>query len=224
VGVSESILEIYRRAGRLAPGQGTVVYNLPPPSGGTSAVPRAEALRALGLPDRPLVVYVGKLSPGKGAHIFLEAASLVVARVPDACFALVGDGAVPRATPDADVRFLGSRPHSDVEILYTLADVVVHPAVWPEPFSRVPLEAAAAGKAVVGTRVGGTPEAVEDKVTGLLVERNDGPALADAIVRLLTDGSLREALGRNAREFIGRKFAADEVVARLLAAYRERRA
>lgn len=221
VGVSESIVDIYRRAGRLAPGQGRVVYNLPPPPLAGSGVPRAEALGALGLPDRPLVLYVGKLSPGKGIDVLVQAADSVAARVPEACFVVVGAGGTPARPAAADVRFLGSRPHAEVETLYALADVVVHPAVWPEPFSRVPLEAAAFGKPVVGTRIGGTPEAVEDESTGLLVERGDVSALADAITRLLTDARLRLTLGENAREVVARKFASGEVVARLLQAYEE---
>jgi glycosyltransferase involved in cell wall biosynthesis len=220
IGVSQSILEIYRRAGRIAPEQGRVVYNLPP-SGTGSPVARTEALAAFGLPDRPLVLYVGKLSPGKGFPVFLEAAGHVATHVPQACFVVVGDGALPPFQGKAEVRFLGSLTHSQVETLYALAEVVVHPSVWPEPFSRVPLEAAVFGKPVVGTKIGGTPESVEDKLTGLLVERGDPQALADAIVSLLTDEPMRQALGRNARAFVAKKFAPDAVIRDLLAAYRD---
>jgi D-inositol-3-phosphate glycosyltransferase len=97
--------------------------------------------------------------------------------------------------------------------------VVVHPAVWPEPFSRVPLEAAAFAKPVIGTRIGGTPEAVEDKSTGLLVERSDPDALARAIEELLADPELRLALGRRAAEMVSAKFSGDRIVDDLLRAY-----
>jgi len=103
--------------------------------------------------------------------------------------------------------------------LYALADVVVHPAVWPEPFSRVPLEAAAFAKPVIGTRIGGTPEAVDDKSTGLLVERSDPDALARAIEDLLADPDLRLALGRRAAETVAAKFSDDRIVDELLRAY-----
>jgi glycosyltransferase involved in cell wall biosynthesis len=95
----------------------------------------------------------------------------------------------------------------------------VHPAVWPEPFSRVPLEAAAFARPVVGTRIGGTPEAVDEKSTGLLVERGDAPALARALEELLANPELRLSLGRQASETTLRKFSGDRVVADLLAAY-----
>jgi len=219
VGVSRSILDIYGRAGRAPMDRAHVVYNLPPPARTPSPANRRHRLANLGLPDRPLVLYVGKLSLGKGFPVFVEAARAVLERMPEVCFVAAGAGA-PGPAAGTPVRLLGSRPHAEVERLYDLADVVVHPAVWPEPFSRVLLEAAAFAKPVVGTRIGGTPEAVEDKVTGLLVERNGPQALAQAIVDLLGDEALRRTLGQTAAEVVARKFGPDGVIDQLLAAYR----
>ena len=216
--VSLSLLDIYARADRLRPERGHVVYNLPPSTSGTGF--RAGRTRAdFGLPAGPLVLYVGKCSPGKGYPVFAEAARMVKARMPEACFAVAGQGPPEWMPRSPDIHFLGSRPHAEVEQLYALSDVVAHPAVWPEPFSRVPLEAAAFARPVVGTRIGGTPEAVEDKSTGLLVERSDAPALAHALEELLANGELRLSLGRQASETVLRKFSEDRVVADLLAAY-----
>jgi len=219
--VSQSVLDIYARAGRIVEERATVVYNLAPGPPTTSALTRQATLAGFGLPDRPLVLDVGKRSPGKGFADLIEAARELSARVPEACVVVVGDGRAGDAAQVGDnVRLLGSRPHADVEALYTLADVVVHPAVWPEPFSRVPLEAAAFVRPVIGTRIGGTPEAVEHEVTGLLVERHDPRALAQAIERLLGDAALRRDLGRRAAESVKRKFGAERVVPELLAVYR----
>lgn len=217
--VSRSLLDIYARVGRIRPGQGHVVYNLPPPPA-ESVVDRGHGLADFGLPDRSLVLYVGKRSPGKGFPVFVEAARIVAERLPEACFVVVGEGTGDSLAGGPDIRLLGSRTHAEVERLYGLADVVVHPAVWPEPFSRVPLEAAAFGKPVVGTRIGGTPEAIEDERTGLLVDRSDPEALAGAVERLLRDADLRRSLGQCGAEMVGRKFSADRVVEDLLAAYR----
>jgi glycosyltransferase involved in cell wall biosynthesis len=215
--VSQSLLDIYVRAGRLAPGRGHVVYNLPPPGG--SAPGRSRTRADFGLPAGPLVLYVGKCSPGKGYPVFVEAARLVHARRPEASFAVAGEDPPEWTGPAPGVRLLGRRPHGEVEELYALADVVVHPAVWPEPFSRVPLEAAASAKPVIGTWIGGTPEAVEDKVTGLLVERGDAGALARAVEELLDQPELRASLGREASRMVARKFSADRIVDDLLRAY-----
>jgi len=223
--VSASILDIYRRAGRIRPEQGRVVYNAAPVVGASaSGADRARVLAGFGLPDRPLVLYVGKLSLGKGFPVFVEAAGAVTSLRKDAVFVAVGAGSVPTPRVGVDLRCLGSRSHADVEALYAVADVVVHPAVWPEPFSRVVLEAAAFGKPLVGTRIGGTPEAVEDERTALLVERSDPQALALAISRLLDDAALRQRLGTGARALATERFAPAVVVEGLRAAYRDARA
>jgi glycosyltransferase involved in cell wall biosynthesis len=220
--VSQSLLDIYARAGRVRSATGHVVYNLPPPPA-QAAPDRTRSLADFGLPDRPLVLYVGKRSPGKGFPILVEAARITAARMPEACFVVVGEGPPDSRLGDDNLRLLGGRSHADVERLYALADVVVHPAVWPEPFSRVPLEAAAFGKPVVGTRIGGMPEAVEDERTGLLVDRSDPQALAKAVLRLLRDADLRRSLGERAAVMVGRTFSADRVVEDLLRTYRSAR-
>ncbi|MBI1736462.1 MAG: glycosyltransferase family 4 protein [Candidatus Rokubacteria bacterium] len=221
VGVSGNVLDVYRSAGRLRAGQGRVVYN--PASAVPVAAPvdRAAALAEFGLSDRPVVLFVGKRSPGKGFPVLLDAAARVAREVPDAQFVVVGDGAVSAVASAADVRLLGARTHAEVERLFAIADVYVHPAVWPEPFSRAMLEAAASGTAIVATRTGGTPELLDDGATALLVPPRDAAALAEAIVTLLRDPALRDKLGARAREVVGERFEPGGVARELLDVYRE---
>lgn len=222
IGVSASILQIYQGTGRVGPRKASVVYNLPPPTSPVvTPVPRARTRDAFGLPDRPIVLYVGKLSPGKGFPVFVEAARRIGTERPGTVFVVVGEGSPPDASPGTDFRCLGPRPGADVAALYGVADIVVHPAVWPEPFSRVLLEAGAFGKPVVGTSVGGTPEVIRDGDTGILVERSDPEALAKAVVRLLDDDQLRQRLGDNAQRFVTEHFSPGAVVSALLTAYAE---
>jgi glycosyltransferase involved in cell wall biosynthesis len=75
------------------------------------------------------------------------------------------------------------------------------------------------GRPVVATLTGGSPEAVEDGVTGLLVRTNDAGALADAIVALLRDPARRERMGVAARARLAAVFSEDKIVASLLDAY-----
>jgi glycosyltransferase involved in cell wall biosynthesis len=96
---------------------------------------------------------------------------------------------------------------------------VVVPSIVPDALSRVILEAMAASRPVIGTRVGGTPELVIHDVTGLLVERGDPKELAEAIATLLDDPSRRERLGQAAREHITRGFWSDQTVEQLVAIY-----
>jgi D-inositol-3-phosphate glycosyltransferase len=118
-----------------------------------------------------------------------------------------------------DARLLGPRPQAEVFDLYRAADVVVQPAVAPEPFSRVPLEAAAFGRPVVASDAGGNAEAVVDGVTGLLVPRDNAAALARALGRLLADEPLRAKLGEQARAHVAQAFGAEAAARALLAAY-----
>ena len=217
-GVSEEIVTIYAAADRIRRERARAIHNLPAmPTPQPDAAARLRA--AHNLPSRPIVLYVGKRSPGKGWHVWLEAIALIAAKRPDACFVIAGQGDDPMPSAD-NVRLLGALPHDDTLALYELADVVVHPAIWPEPFSRVLLEAAAAGKAIVATRVGGTPEAIDDGVTGLLVEPRDPVALADAVTRLLDDETLRRRLGQRAAETAATRASGARVVAQMHALYR----
>ena len=205
IGVSQGILDIYARSGLLeGVARVRVVYNLPPSS--PAAEPAGvEALRErLGVSGRPLILYVGKFSPGKGTADLVAAAGEIVRQFPDAVFVFVGEGELGAAGPH--IRRLGPVPNREVLALYPLSDVVVVPSVVPDALSRVILEAMAAGRPVVATRVGGTPELVLEGKTGILVERNDPAGLARAIGSLLRDGALREEFGaaarRRAEEFL----------------------
>ena len=76
------------------------------------------------------------------------------------------------------------------------------------------MQAMAAGKAAVSTRVGGIPYLAQDGQTGLLVDSGDVPALAEALVRLLKDDALRADMGRKAKQVAERRFRARVVAER----------
>jgi len=114
---------------------------------------------------------------------------------------------------------LGSVPQPTLFALYRAADVVVVPSVWPEPLSRVLMEAMRFGRAVVATRVGGSPELVEDGVTGLLVAPRDPAALAGAVAGLLRDPERRARLGAAAARRTETEFDEERLVGVLLDAY-----
>jgi glycosyltransferase involved in cell wall biosynthesis len=221
IGVSAGILDIYRRSGLLEGVRSThVIHTVPPPTAPPPAA-EVEALRErLQLHGRQIVLYVGKFSPGKGSADLVAATESVASRCPSATFLFVGEGVLDTHGP-ADIRRLGPMPNRDVLALYPLADVVVVPSVVPDALSRVILEAMSAGRAVVGTRVGGTPELVIDDVTGVLVERGDRKALADVITALLQDDARRARLGAAAREHVRSRFATDHTVEQLVAVYAE---
>jgi len=218
VGVSDGILGIYRRSGLLEGARRVETIYTIPPLGVPSSAAEGQAARARHALEGRVVLFVGKLSPGKGTADFLNAADLVHRRHRDAVFVLVGEGQVP--VPVAPwLRRLGRLDNRDVLALYAAADVVVVPSVIPDALSRVVLEAMAAGRPVIGTTVGGTPELIEAETTGLLVARSDQTALAAAITRLLDDPALAGRLGAAARARVETRFSPEASVDRLLALY-----
>jgi glycosyltransferase involved in cell wall biosynthesis len=219
IGVSRGILDVFPP--RLLAGRRLrVVPNLPPPVAVPSEAQAHTARERLGIGGAPLVVYAGKLSAGKGTPVLLAALDRIAAAVPGARFVLAGKGGMTiPARPD--LHALGVLPQAELFVLYRAADVVVVPSVWPEPLSRVLLEAMRIGRPVVATAVGGTPEAVEHGVTGLLVPRQDPEALAKAVIELLLDPERRARMGRAAAERTRTVFDEDRLVDALLDAYRE---
>jgi glycosyltransferase involved in cell wall biosynthesis len=139
--------------------------------------------------------------------------------VPDATLHLVGRGAL-REVPEALVRELPVRTRwteslSTAEVAQALdaSTVLVLPS-RSEGLGRVVVEAFCRGRGVVGSRVGGIPDIVEDGVTGLLVPPGDAVALADALVRVLDDRPLAERLGAAAHDAVQPWLASPEEYAR----------
>ena len=217
VGISRGILAVYST--RVVPVERRqVIHSLPPSGDMPTADEAARVRRELGIGDGALVLYVGKRSLGKGTPVLLQALDRIRAAIPGVRFAFAGKGDTELPSRD-DVHALGVLAHAQLFPLYRAADVIVAPSVWPEPLSRVLIEAMHFGRPVVATFTGGSAEAVEDGVTGLLVRKNDPAALAEAIVALLRDPARRERMGAAARARLAAVFSEDKIVAALLDAY-----
>lgn len=126
-----------------------------------------------------------------------------------------------RGVLDGRVIFRRPLPHHHVAERLREADVFVQPSVFDDPFPHATLEAMASGLPVVACAVGGIPEMVVDGQTGLLVERDDPGALADAILRLLGDPAKARAMGRAGRERIEEKFSWERILDALKSCYFE---
>lgn len=176
----------------------------------------------------PTIGVVARLAPQKGHRVLFDALARIAERVPDVRARIVGHEelstveelrayAVQRGVADR-VGFEGFR--DDVAAVLPELDVFVLPSLW-EGFGLVLLEAMAAGRPVVASSVGPIPEVVLDGQTGLLVRPGDSDALADAVVRVLTDRELAARLGRCGRARVERAFGVREMVARTEAVYQE---
>lgn len=93
------------------------------------------------------------------------------------------------------VHFLGTVPTDELKHVYAAADIFVCPSEWPEPFGMVNVEAMAAGKPIIASRIGGIPEIIVDGTTGILVEPANPLELAQAVKELLIDEDLRKKMG-----------------------------
>jgi colanic acid/amylovoran biosynthesis glycosyltransferase len=159
--------------------------------------------------DPPHVLYVGRLSEEKGISEFLEATQ-GLPRV------IVGDGPLRDGIREA----VGFVPPGELGRFYERAAVVACPS-RREGYGVVAREAMAYGRPVVAAAVGGLAEAVEDGVTGLLVQPRDPTALRVAIERLLADRALRDRLGMAARARAQERFSGEVAAQATIAAYRE---
>ncbi|QJY44950.1 glycogen synthase [Pseudonocardia broussonetiae] len=202
-----------------------------------------DAVRAAGVdPDRPIVVFVGRITRQKGLghlvaaahHIDPSAQVVLCAGAPDTPeIAEETEKAVAElASSRGNVVWVkGMLPTADVRQLLSAATVFVCPSVY-EPLGIVNLEAMACGTAVVASDVGGIPEVVDDGVTGTLVHFSDQGSgheheqeafrtgLADAVNALLADPARAAAMGAAGRERAVREFAWEQAAERTVEIYR----
>jgi glycosyltransferase involved in cell wall biosynthesis len=173
----------------------------------------------LGLQDKEVVIFVGRLTRQKGIPTLLKAVPLVIAQRPSARFVLVGplesEGpfAVSRELIDSlgyHVTTLGHR--KDVAALLGAADVFAFPTEYREGIPRVLLEAGLAGLPIVASRMPGCSDVVEDGVNGYLVGPRDPEAFAARIVDLLRNPRRAKAMGALSVPLIRQRFELARVV------------
>jgi glycosyltransferase involved in cell wall biosynthesis len=181
--------------------------------------------KRLGIPDEaPVIGFSARLVPVKAVDVFLAALDVVLTELPEAHAVIAGDGPEGGRITAAQSSVAGERIHragwlADMAAFYADVDVVALSSVNEgTPISLI--EAAAAGRPVVATAVGGVPEVVADGETGDLVAPGDPPALAAAILRLIRDPGLRAAMGAAARARSGR-YSAETLADETLSLYRE---
>jgi len=184
--------------------------------------------RKLKLDNKRIVLFVGRLIPRKGLNFLVEAAKRVVKENADAVFIIVGNGPLrnklasdlERLNLSRNFIFMGDVAENMLPNLYNYADVFAFPSIQ-EGQGIALLEAEASAKPVVAFRVGGVKEAVSDGNSGFLVERGNSDGLAEAILNLLSNPSLRQSMGEKGREFVQHNFTWDICAEKMLRVYRE---
>jgi phosphatidylinositol alpha-1,6-mannosyltransferase len=209
------------RLARLPSGVDTSLFR--PDCGGS------DVRRRWGLSDRPVVVCVSRLVPRKGQDVLIRALPTIRAAVPDAALLLVGGGpdaaqlhrlAAEHGVTDAVVQ-TGSVPWEELPAHYDAGDVFAMPCrtrragLEVEGLGIVFLEASATGLPVVAGRSGGSPDAVLDGQTGVVLDGASVPAVAAEVSALLADPARAAAMGAAGRDWVEREWRWDVLAGRL---------
>lgn len=191
-----------------------------------SADNREPRKKDLGLGSGPVVGIIARLSDVKGHIYLIEAMSRVLKDIPDAQLFIVGEGKMKtkllllarRLGIGEKVFFIPSV--SDTRGVLSVMDLFVMPSL-EEGLGLSLMEAMAAGRAVIGSDVGGIKSLIRDNSNGLLVKPQDINALTLAILNLLKDPEKRKIMGNNARDFISRNFSQEQMVSLTEEVYQE---
>ncbi|MEQ9104111.1 MAG: glycosyltransferase family 4 protein [Rhodothermales bacterium] len=172
-----------------------------------------QALRdELGIGNRPMILSVCRLVGRKGVDTVIRALPRVLEAVPDAVYVVAGDGPDANALEalargegvEAQVVFAGRLPWNRLRACYSAAQVFALPARQADPdvegFGIVFLEANACETPVIGALTGGIPDAIAEGESGVLVPPDDPVALADGLIRLLSDPEYANRMGRQGRQ------------------------
>ena len=189
-----------------------------------------------GLQGKRIILFAGRLARRKGVKEFVGQSLVhIVQEVPDVHFLIVGENprdslthrddvrseieqAISAGHLDQHVQWLGALSDDDLVKVYNLCDVVVLPILQMngdiEGFGIVALEAAAAGKPVVATSVGGLTDAVENGKSGILVAPTDYDMMSQSIITLLGRDEMKTSLGEYGRQRVRERFCWSSTITR----------
>ena len=189
------------------------------------AAPLVDVHQAFFLPHgAPVVGNIAALVPHKGQRHLIEAAHIVVRKLPDVRFVILGEGelreALERLIKEYRLEKHVLLPGFRTDVLGCLKsfDLFVMSSVT-EGLGTSLLDAMACSRPIVATEAGGIPEVVENGVTGLLVPPRDHAAMADAIVTLINDQARRRQMGDAGFARVNEKFTVERMIAGTAAVY-----
>jgi phosphatidyl-myo-inositol alpha-mannosyltransferase len=174
--------------------------------------------------DRRHVLYLGRLEPRKGVEFLVRAMVAVQRQHPNVRLIIAGDGPdherLTRLSGElgVDVRFAGGIQETELPAFFQAADIVCSPALGGESFGIVLLEAMAAGRPVVASRIEGYEELVGNRGCARLVPPGDVAALAAQLAALLADPDACARLGRAGRA-LAREFDSPVIAQRVIEIY-----
>ena len=162
-------------------------------------------------PDCMIISLIGRLDEQKGHKYLLAALPKVLKKYSNFIVLFIGDGNLKnelisltkKMNITDKVRFLGFR--EDIPELISITDIIVLPSLY-EGLPLTLIEASAMGKPIIASNVDGTPDIVQDGITGLLFEKEDSEQLAKNLLQLLNDSSYAANMGIKGKEFVKNNF------------------
>lgn len=179
--------------------------------------------------SNPVVLYAGRLEFRKGVHVLMRAIHRVLKKIPEAKFIFIGKDSgmkpylinkIKDTNSSENVLIIEGMPRYKLKEFYQESSLCVLPSLW-ENHPYTCLEAMACGKPVIATNIGGYPEIIQNGFNGFLVEAGSSKELAEAILKLLSDATLCENLGKNARKTIESRYRSVEIAQRMVSIYSE---
>lgn len=181
-----------------------------------------------GLQERKIILFSGRLSSAKGGSKAVEALAEIVASVPNAVLLVLGtfdtyaESLKTYAQKNGVAEhlvFTGWVDRETIKKIYALSDVVLFPSLCLDTFGRVNIEAMVAKKPVVGTRYGGTPEIVDDGVTGYIIDPRKPEEIALRTIELLNDPEKAKRFGEAGYKRVQEKFNLEDKVKEYIVVY-----
>ena len=164
------------------------------------------------------VAFAGRISSEKGIDTLLSAA----AQMPDIPFKVAGDGPAlleMKGKAPRNVEFVGRLDSDELNAFYARSRILAVPSVWFEQFPMVVLEAMARALPVIGSRIGGLPQIIEEGLTGSLFEPGNPEDLVRQVRRLWEDPQLCRRMGIAGRQKVMREYTEDAYFRNLMAVY-----
>ncbi|UHA71966.1 glycosyltransferase family 4 protein [Paenibacillus sp. 481] len=169
--------------------------------------------------DAPVIGFVGRQARDKGVDLLVEAFLAVKQLYPQAILLMLGNDEETDPIEERTKRIIATEPSiknvgfiSQIEPYYTVMDMLVHPS-YREGFGNVILEAGAAARPVIVSRVTGLVDSVKERVTGLFIEPGNVAQLQDAMLELLRNAAYAKQLGVNGRRRVLRDYRPAHIIA-----------
>ncbi|MDI6916880.1 MAG: glycosyltransferase family 4 protein [Thermoplasmatales archaeon] len=185
------------------------------------------------LESKPLILFVKALSPKNGPSVAVKAMKEIIKVYPEATLLIVGDGSLKgkllnftkELKIEKNIIFCGMKSNNEAPYYYAASDIIVVPSVRiagvEEATSITMLEGMASGKPVVASNIGGLKEIIggSDDRIGVLFDEGDHKDMAEKVIHLLDNKSVRTEIGKNAREYVGSKHTWEKVVEEISKVY-----